>query len=152
MPDRLPAFPDFEHSLPMLLLRARESVMERFRPTLREFGLTEQQWRVIRVLAEVDELDASELARRSFILAPSLTRILQNLEARKIVRRRRADRDQRRALISLGARGRRLFERVRPHSRRSYAEIAATLGPDRVEALYDLLEEVEARLARSGGA
>ena len=50
-----PVFPDFEHSLPMMLLRAREAVMGRFRPMLREFDLTEQQWRIIRVLAEVEE-------------------------------------------------------------------------------------------------
>ena len=65
------ALPDFAHSLPMLLLKARESVMDRFRPVLRRFDLTEQQWRVIRALAEVDERDASELAAESYILAPS---------------------------------------------------------------------------------
>ena len=70
------AFPDFEHSLPMMLLRAREAVMGRFRPMLRKFNLTEQQWRIIRALSEVEEQDASDLAEVSYILAPSLTRIL----------------------------------------------------------------------------
>ena len=55
-----PAFPDFEHSLPMMLLRAREAVMGRFRPMLRKFDLTEQQWRIIRALSEVEERDASD--------------------------------------------------------------------------------------------
>ena len=147
-----PELPDFEHSLPMLLLRARESVMDRFRPMLREFGLTEQQWRVIRALAEVDELDASELARASYILAPSLTRILQNLEARRLLTRRRHERDQRRARLSLTRQGRALFQQVRPHSRESYAGIAQALGPERLAELYDLLEEVEVQLTRGGGA
>lgn len=142
-----PELPDFEHSLPMLLLRARESVMDRFRPMLREFDLTEQQWRVVRALAEADEFDASELARRSYILAPSLTRILQNLEARGLVSRRRPKRDQRRALLSLTAKGRKLFARVRPHSRESYAGIAEALGQDRLAELYELLEELELELA-----
>ena len=59
----------FEHSLPMELLKAREAAMAKFRPMLRDHGLTEQQWRVIRALADFDRIDASELARRSFLLA-----------------------------------------------------------------------------------
>ena len=58
--------------------------MSRFRPMLREHGLTEQQWRVIRALADYKEIDAGELAKKSFLLAPSLTRILQFLEKEKI--------------------------------------------------------------------
>ena len=42
----------FSQSLPMALLRAREAVMRRFRPGLRCHGVTEQQWRVLRALAE----------------------------------------------------------------------------------------------------
>ena len=49
-----PGFPmrAFSRSLPMQLLRAREAVMQRFRPMLHQHGVTEQQWRVIRVLVE----------------------------------------------------------------------------------------------------
>ena len=141
-----PAFPDFEHSLPMMLLRAREAVMGRFRPMLREFDLTEQQWRIIRVLAEVEECDAGHLADVSYMLAPSLTRILQKLESRRLVKRRSDEADQRRALISLTKKGRKLFEDVRPHSRDSYAGIAMALGADRLSELYAILGEVERQL------
>ena len=133
----------------MLLLKAREVVMDRFRPMLRAFDLTEQQWRVIRALAEVDEVDASELAAASYILAPSLSRILQNLEGRGIARRRTPRSDGRRAMIALTARGRRLFERVAPHSQDSYGEIAEKLGASKLNALYALLEEVQVRLGES---
>ncbi len=61
-------------ALPMALLRAREAVMARFRPLLDAHGINEQQWRVIRVLAEHPSLDATDLAQRANILAPSLTR------------------------------------------------------------------------------
>ena len=71
----------FSASLPMALLQAREAAMRLFRPLLAEHDLTEQQWRVIRALAATEEpLDAGELAHRTFLLAPSLTRILQYLE------------------------------------------------------------------------
>jgi hypothetical protein len=41
---------DFSKSLPMALMRTREAVMKRFRPSLRDHALTEQQWRVLRAL------------------------------------------------------------------------------------------------------
>jgi DNA-binding MarR family transcriptional regulator len=47
---------EFSRSLPMSLLRAREAVMRQFRPSLREHGLTEQQWRILRALAAKTDL------------------------------------------------------------------------------------------------
>ncbi len=131
----------FEHSLPMALLRAREAAMARFRPMLRSHGLTEQQWRVIRVLADHDDIDASELARRSFLLAPSLTRILQHLEAERLVRRRGDSRDQRRSVFALTANGRRRFNAVAPDSEALYLQIEQEFGGERLERLYRLLAE-----------
>ncbi len=72
---------DFARSLPMSLLRAREAVMRQFRPSLRSHGLTEQQWRILRALAAVDTIEVTELARMAFLLGPSLSRILRDLEA-----------------------------------------------------------------------
>jgi len=132
---------DFEHSLPMELLKAREAAMARFRPMLRSHGLTEQQWRVIRALADFDRIDASELARRSFLLAPSLTRILQHLESEMLVRRSSDASDQRRSVLSLTERGRRLFDDVAPDSAALYDEIELAFGSDRLAQLYELLEE-----------
>ena len=131
---------DFEQSLPMELLKAREAAMARFRPMLRGHGLTEQQWRVIRALSDYDRIDASELARRSFLLAPSLTRILQHLEGEKLVKRLTDASDQRRSVLTLTARGRKLFSEVAPDSEALYQDIEAAFGSDRMALLYELLE------------
>jgi len=136
-----PALRDFEHSLPMELLKAREAAMARFRPMLRDHGLTEQQWRVIRALAHYEEIDASELARRSLLLAPSLTRILQYLEGEKLVRRLADRQDQRRLVLALTPKGRKLFSEVAPDSAALYEDIEAKFGSDRLALLYDLLGE-----------
>ena len=90
---------DTSRSFPIALLRARESIMSRFRPMLAKHGFTEQQWRVLRMVGEVDSIEASELAERTCILAPSLTRILQNLEARGLLRRATSKADARRRVI-----------------------------------------------------
>jgi len=132
---------DFERSLPMELLKARESAMARFRPMLRDHGVTEQQWRVIRALAALDQIDASELARRSFLLAPSLTRILQFLEAEKLVKRTSDANDQRRSVFGLTAKGKKLFARIAPDSEALYLAIEKEFGTNKLEQLYDLLAE-----------
>jgi homoprotocatechuate degradation regulator HpaR len=132
---------NFERSLPMELLKARESAMARFRPMLRDHSLTEQQWRVIRALAALDHIDASELARRSFLLAPSLTRILQYLEAEKLVTRSSDVNDQRRAVFVLTTKGKKLFARVAPDSEALYIEIEQEFGADKLRSLYELLAE-----------
>ena len=143
------AIREFERSLPMALLRAREVVMDRFRPMLREFGVTEQQWRVMRALKGVTEIDVSALAERSCILAPSLSRILRDLTDRGLVARRTTKEDRRVGLISITAAGRRLIADVGPHSEARYARIADLLGAEDLNLLYDLLDRLEARL---GGA
>lgn len=139
-PDRHPgSLRDFERSLPMALMKAREAAMTRFRPLLRRHGLTEQQWRVIRALAERDRIDVGELASRSFLLAPSLTRILRHLENKALVRRTADRSDQRRSFVELSAGGRRLFDAIAPESEALYADIEAAFGVDKLAALYELL-------------
>src|SRR5258708_16165266 len=79
---------ELSRSLPMSLLRAREAVMRQFRPSLRQHGLTEQQWRILRALTAVDAIEVTELARVAFLLGPSLSRILRDLEARHLIERK----------------------------------------------------------------
>ena len=138
---------DFQQSLPMELLKAREAAMSRFRPMLRQHGLTEQQWRVIRALAAYRKIDASQLARKSFLLAPSLTRILQFLERKKLVKRSSDANDQRRYVFVLTGRGRRLYDEVGPDSELLYSDIEQAFGENKLEALYGLLAEFYTALA-----
>ncbi|MDD9889921.1 MAG: homoprotocatechuate degradation operon regulator HpaR [Gammaproteobacteria bacterium] len=125
----------------MQLLLARESAMALFRPMLRSFGLTDQQWRVIRVLASQNNIEAFELSQQSMILPPSLTRILKNLEEEGLVKRDRDKEDQRKVLISLSAKGQRKFQQVVPDSEKIYRSIERKVGK---KALNDLLKQLVA--------
>src|ERR1700745_3610661 len=113
-PERRVPMRDFARSLPMALLRAREAVMRQFRPSLRRHGLTEQQWRILRALAAVEESEVTELARTAFLLGPSLSRILRDLEARRLIERRTAESDLRRGVVSISEKGLKLVEGVAP--------------------------------------
>jgi len=125
----------------MALLRARESVMSHFRPMLAAHNVTEQQWRVLRVVDEEGPLDATEVANRASVLAPSLTRIIKTLEDRGFILRRRADEDGRRALLSVTTSGKAFIEDISPEQRRIYQSLEEKYGVERIEELLDLLEE-----------
>ncbi len=127
-------------SLPMSLLRAREVVMAQFRPILAQHGVSEQQWRVIRVLGEQSPLDATELAERASILAPSLTRIIKALEERKLITRGKVNGDGRRVMLAIAPKGQVLISEVAPESSAIYDEVQRRIGHERYEQLLDLLE------------
>ncbi|HKU05285.1 MAG TPA: homoprotocatechuate degradation operon regulator HpaR [Bradyrhizobium sp.] len=143
---------EFSRSLPMSLLRAREAVMRQFRPSLRNHGLTEQQWRILRALTAVEAIEVTELARMAFLLGPSLSRILRDLEARQLVERKTAELDQRRAVVSISAKGVKLIEAVAPTSEAIYAEITRRFGARRLSELQEMLAALEQGLADMGGA
>ncbi len=134
---------DFSQSLPMALLRAREAVMRQFRPGLRQHGLTEQQWRILRALAAVDVMEVTELARTAFLLGPSLSRILRDLEARGLIQRDIDARDLRRGVLSISAKGLKLIALVAPSSEAIYAAIARQYGARKLAALHKMLGELE---------
>jgi homoprotocatechuate degradation regulator HpaR len=138
---------EFSRSLPMSLLRAREAVMRHFRPSLRDHGLTEQQWRILRALAAVETIEVTELARVAFLLGPSLSRILRDLEARHLIERRVAKADLRRAVVSISAKGLKLIEAVAPSSEAIYAAITRRYGARRLAELQAMLHALEASLS-----
>jgi|SRR5579863_67333 len=139
---------EFSQSLPMALLRAREAVMRRFRPGLRAHGVTEQQWRILRALADSGPLEVTALAEATFLLPPSLSRILPDMEGRGLVRRRQLDSDLRRAAVSLEAKGVRLIAEHAPESEQAYAAITQRFGAERLAELFVLLQELESALAK----
>jgi homoprotocatechuate degradation regulator HpaR len=133
---------DTQQSLPMALLRAREAVMARFRPILARHGINEQQWRVIRVLAEADRMDATELAQRANILAPSLTRMIKALTEMGLITMARDTADARRLTLAIAPQGRALIQSVAPESQQVTAEIEAWFGADQLVSLLQLLDQL----------
>lgn len=136
----------FERSLPMSLLKAREAVMKKFAPHLRAHDLSAQQWRVLRALYDSEGMEISALSECCFLLMPSLSRIIQNLEARELVIRRIAEHDQRCSIISLHPHGRQLVELMAPESEARYAHITRVFGYGKLELLYELLDELVEKL------
>ena len=134
-----PTLRQFSRSLPMSLLRSREAVMRHFRPALRRHGLTEQQWRILRALTSVDEIEVTGLAHMAYLLGPSLSRMLRDLEARGLISRRAVATDLRRGTVSITPKGVELIAA-------SYAQITATYGAANLARLQEMLAALEREL------
>jgi homoprotocatechuate degradation regulator HpaR len=133
-------------NLPRLLLQAREAVMTHTRPSLREHGLSDQQWRVLRVLGEnahcAEGVETGRVAREAFLLGPSLTGVLTRMARDGLIERRRCPQDARRTVVRATALGlskvAKLSEAIEAH----YAFMESELGKQKLAQLYQLLDAV----------
>ena len=134
--------PFIHRNLPRLLLQAREAVMAHARPGLREHGLSDQQWRVLRVLGEHGVVEAGRVAREAFILGPSLTGVLSRMERDGLIQRERDPADQRRTVVEATAKGRKLVDKLSHSIEAHYAWMEQSLGKQQLAQLYELLDAV----------
>ncbi|MEI7974998.1 MAG: homoprotocatechuate degradation operon regulator HpaR [Betaproteobacteria bacterium] len=133
-------------NLPRLLLQAREAVMTHTRPSLREHGLSDQQWRVLRVLGEnahfEEGVETGRVAREAFLLGPSLTGVLTRMERDGLIERRRCPQDARSTVVRATDLGltkvAKLSEAIEAH----YAWMESELGKQKLAQLYQLLDAV----------
>jgi homoprotocatechuate degradation regulator HpaR len=133
-------------NLPLLLLQARERVIARFRPILNEHGITEQQWRIVRVLIDTGPLEPREIGELCRISSPSLAGVLSRMEDLGYIRRKRLDHDQRRLRVSLTQRSRDLSASMAPQIEATYRDIEALIGEKFAASFYQALDELIAAL------
>jgi homoprotocatechuate degradation regulator HpaR len=134
--------PFIHRNLPRLLLQARESVMAHTRPRLREHALSDQQWRVLRVLGEHGVVETGKVAREAFILSPSLTGVLTRMERDGLIQRSRDPVDQRRTVVQATDKGAQLVNTLSQTIEAHYEWMEQSLGKENLSQLYALLDKV----------
>ena len=138
--------PFVHRNLPRLLLQAREAVMAHTRPSLREHDLSDQQWRVLRVLGEhaheAGGVETGRVAREAYLLGPSLTGVLSRMERDGLLTRERDPQDQRRSVVRPTEQGLRLVDTLSRTIEAHYAWLEQSLGKDKLAQLYGLLDEL----------
>ena len=131
-------------SINISLIQAREALMTQFRPILNNAGITDQQWRIIRLLAENGTLDFQDLANQACILRPSLTGILTRLEKVGYVVRLKPSNDQRRVYLKLTGKGEKLHRTTCDQVDARYDVIESVLSKDKLKQLQSLLGDLSA--------
>ena len=127
-------------SLTIALLQAREAAMAYFRPIVKRHNLTEQQWRIVRILAERPSMDFHDLAFRACILRPSLTGILTRMERDGLVLRLKPVNDQRKLYVSLTPAGTALYESAQAEVEETYRLLEAQFTTEKLQQLTSLLD------------
>ena len=131
----------FAHrNLPRLLLQAREAVMAHTRPALRAHALSDQQWRVLRVLGEMGTVETARIAREAFIVGPSLTGVLNRMERDGLILRETDPADQRRTVVRATEQGMERVATLAVTIEEHYQRLEQALGKEKLAELYALLD------------
>lgn len=109
--------------------------MAPIRPILRGPGVTEQQWRVLRVLSDEEPCEPSRLAQYALLHGPSVTRILKELTDRGLVVREANPADGRSSVLTLAPAGRSLIRETAAHTVELLEAYRRAFGAERLEAL-----------------
>jgi len=140
--DSLASLLETNKSLTIALLRARESLMQSFRPMLAKHNFTEQQWRVLRVLGEKGPCDAGKLASEACILAPSLSRIINTLIDNQYIEKQLDTHDKRKIILNISSNGVDTLEKIKPEYLTILKSIQRKYGEEKISNLLKLLSDI----------
>jgi len=113
----------FQQSLPMMLHRTLDSIIPKYREVFKQHGISEQQWRILRVLWETQECTAAELAKRTLLPSPSMVGVIDRMNAKGLVLRDRSTEDRRRVNVRLTEKGRSMQAELQPQIDKVYEQI-----------------------------
>jgi len=116
-----------------------------YRKLLGRLGLTYPQYLVMLVLWEQDGVILSDIGKRLFLDSATLTPLLKRLEAAGLIRRNRAEQDERQVVISLSPEGRALKQQAADVPRQVLGATACT--PKALQHLKAELEQLRSHLA-----
>jgi DNA-binding MarR family transcriptional regulator len=111
----------------------------------REFGLSNPEWRILANLGRFGPLNAGELAERSSMDKPKVTRALQRLEARGLAERSIVSSDRRQVRLMLTRRGRLVFRQIAALALEWESEFLAPLSASERKALDRVLTKLVRR-------
>ena len=139
-----------EEEAHLSIVRTAAVLEHAFAQTLKPYGLTPTQYNVLRILRGAGEqgLPTLEIAERMIEHAPGITRLLERLERKGLVRRKRCPEDARRVLCFSSPAGLALLARLDTAIAAADGEPFEDMGADETRALVALLDRVRATLAR----
>ena len=141
---------EFDHALPMILYRTLDAVMPVYRDLFARYDLTEQQWRVLRVIWMEGRATAAELSERTLLSAPSLVGIIDRLEKKQLVTRMRSASDRREIHVIATNRGKALQEEVIPQVETIQARLRNAVSAREWAAMEKTLEKIARSMNGAG--
>jgi len=130
----------------LAILRTADDLRHQLTELMAPHGVTVQQYNVLRILrgAGGEGLPTLEIAERMIERSPGITRLLDRLEKKSLVRRERCRQDRRQMLCWITDAGREMLARLDGPIERTEAEALHDMDRGDVERLIELLDAVRA--------
>ncbi|SLN76344.1 MarR family winged helix-turn-helix transcriptional regulator [Oceanibacterium hippocampi] len=135
--------------LPYLLNRISNRLNTDLAEELRGIGMTLPDWRVLAVLRVADGRSIGEVSVYTVIEQSTLSRVVERLVKRGLVKRRSPPEDQRIVNLHMTAKGHDVFETILPIAMRHYRRAVLGLDAATVEGLIETLHKVLENIRRS---
>lgn len=144
-------FKSREEEVSLNVHRTANALAQGFAPLLKDADLTATQYNALRILrgAGKDGLPCGEIAARMITKDSDITRLLDRLEKRGLVGRRRDSDDRRVVLTRITADGLRLLAGLDQPVVETHARLLSHLGPRRLRQLAELLEAAREKVPRN---
>lgn len=114
------------------------------REMLSRSQISEQKWRVLRVVEEAGPIEQTAIAQMASLLLPSLTRLLVAMENDGLLVRKPSETDRRKSMVAITQKGHDLIQEHASESTALFADFEAKFGKEKLEELLDLLEDLQA--------
>ena len=123
------------------LMRTANVLRRRVDALVASEGITSQQYNVLRILrGSKAPLPTMEIAERMIEQAPGITRHVNNLEERGLLRREQWAGDRRQVLCQITPEGLRVLERLEAPMNALDDAFASQLTPERIDQLIETLD------------
>jgi len=133
---------DIASYVPYLLNQATLAILPTFTPTLKKFELQLGGWRILAVLHKSGALRVRELLQLTGLEPPTLSRMLADLEKRKLLTRSPSASDARGILVRATRGGNKLAKAVIPHAIAAEKSALQGFSSDEIEFLIRLLKRI----------
>ena len=136
------AIEELSNSLPMMLYKALDTIMPKFRIIFKEFGITEPQARVLRILWQHKKIALNELSSLSLITPPSLVGVIDRMGLNGFVERDNSNIDRRKIIVNLTKKGKTLESKILPKVEKVYTEIESSMTKKDLNNTLFLLNKI----------
>lgn len=126
----------------MLCHRVLASVLPPFRRIFSHYGITEQQWRILRILWQEDGISQNEIAQRSLLPKQSLVGIIDRLQDMGLLVRKQSASDRRKSAIFLTKKAKKIEAEITPKVDQIYEELEKQLSPQQWDQLRKMLTHI----------
>jgi MarR family transcriptional regulator, 2-MHQ and catechol-resistance regulon repressor len=120
------------------LIRSSESLSSKINLELSEFELTESQFGVLDALYHLGPMKHKEIGKKILKSGGNITMVINNLERRELVLRRRGEKDKRQYIIHLTLKGKNKILETLPHISKSIKKHFEILAKEEQKELQRL--------------